>query len=155
MSSCVAVDEAYPGWMRTWLLVAALLLTACGSVPRDIEGTSERVAAAHIVRVGLAGPVDGDGERFLRGMAQETGARIVRIPGSLEPLVDDLDHGRIDLLVAPIRSDALIAEELALSPPLDGTEPGDHPVAIRAAARNGENRWIMRIEHVARKVAGR
>lgn len=155
MDRCIVLDEDCRNLIRSLPPLAALLLTACGNMPRDVEGTSDRIAAAHVVTVGSAGPVDADGERFLRGMAEATKARIVRVPGSLELLVDALNHDRIDLLVAPIRGDALIVEEVALSPPLDGSKAGDKPVATRAAARNGENRWIMQMEHVARQVAKR
>ena len=121
-----------------WLL-PFLALGSCG-LPRDVDGTSERIAARHTIRVGLDGKLDPVAARFLGRIEQATGAKVQIEKMALEQLVDRLDTDRIDLLIAPIRADALLAEEIALSPALEGEAAEDRPVALRAAVRNGENR---------------
>lgn len=136
-------------------LVLLGLLAGCDALPRDLGGTSERIARERVVRVGLAGPETPAARRFLAALAGETGARIVRRGGSLEPLVEALDREQLDLLIAPVRANSLLAGEIALGPPLDGSRADDRPLAERPAVRNGESRWLMTVERVARGPAGR
>lgn len=134
-------------------LFLALAVASCG-LPRDVERTSERVAAQHVVRVGLDGASDSAAMRFLNELQRVTRARAQVERGSLEHLVERLNTGQIDLVVAPMRGDALLAEEIAFSPALAGKGAEDRPVAWRAAVRNGENCWLMTVEQAARRAGG-
>lgn len=138
---------------RGWLALA-LAMAGCDAIPRDPKGTSERIAATRILRVGLDGPVGANGERLVKELATVTGAEPALQTGALEAMIHDLDRGALDLIVAPVRADALLASEVALGPPLDGSDAGDRPVAVRALVRNGENRWLMTVERASRRVAG-
>lgn len=141
--------------MRRTLLVAVVFLAGCEPLPRDIEGTSKRIEANRLIRVGTAGPIGAEGSRFLAQLARVRGAEIVRSEQALEPALLALEDGRLDLVVAPFAEDTGWQERVALTPPLDGSEPGDRPAAVRAAARNGENAWVMQVERVSRESAVR
>lgn len=133
--------------MRT--LPLFLLLAGCG-IPRDIEGTSERIAATRVVRVGWDGGDAATARPFLDRLTGATGARLSFRRAPLEQLVHELDHDRLDVIVVPVRPDAALADEVALTDPLAGPTAEDRPVALRAAVRNGENRWLMTVEQAAR-----
>lgn len=135
--------------MRAILTTAVLIgLTGCSDLPKDMEGTSDNIARRGVVRVGVSQPIGAEGQRFVAALGRA--GRVAQTAGSLEPLIDALDHDRIDVIVAPFRSDSLLADEVALTQPLDGSEAGDRPVAVRAAVRYGENRWLMTVERLAR-----
>lgn len=140
--------------MRGALVLLTIALAGCDAMPRDFGGTTQRIAQSRTIRVGVTGVPDPAGERFLAALAKETGARIVLHAGPLEPLVAALDRDQLDLLLAPVRAEALLAEEVALSPALEGEAAEDRSLATRAAVRNGENRWLMTVERVARRNAG-
>lgn len=125
------------------------MLASCG-MPHDVESTSERIASRGEIRVGLNAHANAAAKPFLDRLAKATGARLVFRTGPLEHLVEELDHDRLDVIVVPVRDDALLAEEIALSPPLEGPAAEDRPLALRAAVRNGENRWLMTVEQAAR-----
>lgn len=141
--------------MRRLALLLVLAGAGCDALPRDVDGTSDRIARSRTIRVGLTEPPSAEATRFLHALSTQMEARIAPVAGSLEPLLEALDHDRVDLVVTPIRADGLLAEAVALTPPLDGSEAGDRPVQWRAAARNGENRWIVMVERAARKGAGK
>lgn len=136
--------------MRSGLLLFALAIAGCDLLPRDTAGTSERIAAGHVVRVGTVTPIGAEGDRFLDAVARDASARIDRRSDSLEPLLVALERGEVDLVVARFARDSDWRRRVALTPPLDGSKDGDRPLAVHAAARNGENRWVMRLERLAR-----
>lgn len=135
-------------------MASLLLLSGCDALPRDVAGTTDRVTAGTI-RVGVDAPLTSEGTRFLDALKAESGATPILRTGSLEALIDELNRGALDVIVAPVRSDALLAGEVALGPPLDGSGEGDKTVAVRALARNGEHRWIMTMERASRRAGAR
>lgn len=135
--------------------LALIVLVGCDTLPRDIDDTSDRVARTRVIRVGMADAPSPEARRFLTDLSVRTKATVQQMPGSLEPLLDALDDDRIDLIVAPVRAEGLLGDAVSLTPPLNGSDEGDQPVQWRAAARNGENRWIMTIERAARGDAAR
>ncbi len=136
--------------MRFVLALLLLLTGGCDLLPRDTAETSERIAAQRAIRVGVVTPIGAEGDRFLDALARDTSARVERRTESLEPLLVALEHGELDLVVGRFAHDSSWRERVALTPPLDGVKDGDRPLAVHAAARNGENRWIMRLERLAR-----
>ncbi|MES2754041.1 MAG: hypothetical protein V4659_05195 [Pseudomonadota bacterium] len=135
-------------------LAVLLALGGCGYLPQDADNTSQRVAQTRVVRIGIAGEVP-EARAFLSEVARVTRARPRLEHGSLEPLLARLEKDELELVVAPFAEDSMWAERVALTPPLDGSEIGDKPVAPQAAARNGENAWIMTVERAARAGAGK
>ncbi len=135
-----------------------LLLAACGEMPRDPEGTLERVRAEHVFRVGLISSGDhrDDAHRerdFLLRVARATGAQPVVTEGAAEPLLLKLEEGGLDLVVGTVAEKSPWLGRVAILEPL--TQLGGEPARIVSPiARNGENAWIMLLEHHARGASG-
>lgn len=132
--------------MKAWPLL--LLLAACGPIPRDPEGTLERVRREHVIRVGLvAGDRAGVWRPLLGRVAAATGARPRMETGALEPLLLRLERGEIDLVAGgTFAEDTPWAKRVTLGPVL--RRKGGS--AQHLVARNGENAWITLIEREAR-----
>lgn len=134
-----------------------LALGGCNALPRDPEGTLARVEASRVIRVGLVDDAGVDGvapARLIRALGQATGARARIVPGAQEPLFAALDQGRLDLVIGPFAKDSPWARHVALAPPIAAGGEGEERIELAAAARNGENRWIMLVERSSRAVAG-
>ncbi|WP_429614976.1 hypothetical protein [Sphingobium olei] len=126
-------------------------------MPRDPEGTSEAIARSRQIRVGL---VQGDSDfarpaaaRLLRRLAHETGARPVLRAGSTETLFKQLERGDLDLVLAPLDPKSPWMIDVTPGPPLAATGQGEARIEYYPVLRNGENRWIMQVERIARTVA--
>jgi hypothetical protein len=136
-------------------LCLAALLPACGAVPRDIDGTSERVRAAGIIRVGLiAGPATAR-DRALTGaylgrLRRATGAAPRITSGAAEPLLAGLEAGGLDLVLGEIATDSPWASDVAVIEPLAERGIERRRIGLSPIARNGENQWIMLLEREAR-----
>jgi ABC-type amino acid transport substrate-binding protein len=140
------------------LLLTGLALSGCGSLPRDPDGTLDRVRAQHLVRVGViadGGDPAGDGESaaFLARVAQATGARVAVRQGASEPLLLDLQAGRLDLVIGTVSPDSPWVSEVAILKPVAEPVSPQHLV-VTPIARNGENKWIMLLERERDAVAG-
>lgn len=138
--------------MKAWILLLAL--AGCADLPRDPDGTLDRVKGEHRVRIGL---VDGGAETAWRGVVEQiaasTGARPVVRHGMVEPLLLDLEAGDLDLVVgARFDRETPWVSRVSLGPPLAAME-GDRPTAEHVVARNGENAWIMLVERAVRAEA--
>lgn len=132
---------------------AALALAGCDRLPRDPDGTLDRVRAERRFRVGLI--ADGEaaiGEVRARALvarvAGATGATPVVKEGASEPLLLDLEDGRLDLVIGLLSPDSPWLGRVALLRPIGETVAPQH-LLLTPAARNGENRWIMLLEREA------
>jgi len=138
-------------------LCAALALAGCDSLPKDPDGTLDRVRAQHSFRVGLiaTGDVQIGAERrdaFLGRVARATGAAPTVKEGATEPLLLELQDGQLDLVVGIISPDSPWLGRVTLLRPIGETIAPQH-LLLTPMARNGENRWIMLLEREARAVA--
>jgi hypothetical protein len=136
---------------------AALALAGCDRLPQDPDGTLERVRAERSCRVGLIADGDspiGDGRRdaFLARIAAATGARPLLKEGAAEPLLIELEDGKLDLVVGVLSPESPWLGKVALLRPIGETLAPQH-LLLTPIARNGENRWIMLLEREARAVA--
>ena len=136
---------------------AALALAGCDSLPKDPDGTLDRVRTQRSFRVGLiaTGDVEIGGDRrdaFLRRVAQATGAAPAVKEGAAEPLLLELEDGQLDLVVGVISPDSPWVGRVTLLKPIGETVAPQH-LLLTPMARNGENRWIMLLEREARAVA--
>ena len=141
-------------WVR--LCAATLLVGGCSALPEDPDGTLKRVRASRTLAVGVAengSMAAATGRRLVSRLAAETGATPRIEAGPLEPLLVKLEHDQLDLVIAPFDRATPWADRLALTPPLATEGSGDRRIELRAAARNGENRWIMLVERSARQVS--
>jgi DNA-binding transcriptional LysR family regulator len=126
--------------------LALLFLPGCSQLPQDMDGTLRIMDQRGSFEVGIAGAMPPEARRLLTHLEQATGSKVDVRSGSLEPLIDDLETGRLDLVIAPFRKDSPLVADVALSPALSATGTGDQPTQWHAAMRNGENRWIMLVE---------
>lgn len=92
----------------TWAFALVLLLTGCG-IPRDPDGTLERVQSSGVLRA-AASPAEGsvavDGDdvtgpevELVEGFAESLGAEVEWHVMGEEPAVDAMERGEVDLLV--------------------------------------------------------
>jgi hypothetical protein len=135
----------------------AALLPACGAFPKDIDGTSERVRAAGIVRVGLiAGPGPATAQEraliaaYLARVGRAAGAAPRIVTGAAEPLLAGLEADRLDLVLGEIATDSPWVDDVAVIEPLAERALERRRIGLSPIARNGENRWIMLLEREAR-----
>ncbi|MEZ4449733.1 MAG: hypothetical protein R3B09_09645 [Nannocystaceae bacterium] len=134
-------------------VVVGLALAGCSGLPRDPAGTSDRVAERGVIRLG---DVEGAApepaaERALSRLAAATGARIERVPGHGEELLEGLQEGEYDLVYGRFADDSPWAEAVHLGRPLgDPVGASSSQRAPRFAFRHGENGWIAAVEEAAR-----
>ncbi|WP_106640260.1 hypothetical protein [Allosphingosinicella vermicomposti] len=128
------------------LLIASLFLlaAACDSLPRDPEGTLDRIRAEKIVRAGIVAGRDGnDLERaYLAAVARRAGARAIVQSGTAESLIGKLEAGEIDLLIGEFSPTTPWVTRVSFMPPLAERMTPYGNILLLAAARNGENEWI-------------
>lgn len=136
-----------------------LALAGCGYLPRDPDGTLERVKAERVYRVGLI--ADGqppvvalEEAAFLASVSRATGARPELRQGASEPLLLDLQDGKLDLVIGKVAPKSPWVQEVAILKPIGEMVAPQHLV-ITPIARNGENRWIMLLEREVDAVSGR
>jgi len=139
------------------VLAMTMLVAGCDAMPKDAEGTLPHIEASHEIRVGLIAdpaPLQPDrAQALIAALAQQTGARPIIETGAGERLLDRLGHGDLDIVLGTFTEETPWADTVALGPPLAITGPKDRRLMLRAAARNGENAWIVRIERASRRIA--
>jgi hypothetical protein len=129
--------------------VAAVGLVGCDSLPRDPDHTLERIRSERLFRVGIIadgdGAIPGQGAAFIAWVSQATGAKAAVRQGASEPLLLDLQAGKLDLVLGTIAPESPWAPEVAILPPLSESTAPQHLI-VSPIVRNGENRWIMLLE---------
>ncbi|MBZ9650025.1 hypothetical protein K9B33_21045 [Sphingobium sp. 3R8] len=137
------------------IAIAFLLLGACDALPRDPANTSDRIARSHSFTVALtdssvrAAP---EVDRLIREIERRTKARAQWRIGSGELVLQQLDDGTLDLAIGRFTAESPWATDVAFAPALSTTGSKDSPIELKAAMRNGENRWIMTVERASRAI---
>lgn len=132
-----------------------LLLIAGGcDLPRDPDGTLDRIEADRSFRVGLiAHGRDARGAveqaALIDRIARRTGARPAIRHGSAEPLLAELEAGGLDVVIGHFDAASPWSRRVTLTDPI--RDYGGH--GLVAALPNGENRWIMLVERETRTLA--
>jgi hypothetical protein len=135
---------------------ALLLLGACDALPRDPASTSTRIEHNRIFTVALADPALRSAPqvgRLVEEIERRTNARAQWLSGSGEPLFQQLDEGKIDLIIGRFTADSPWATDVAFAPALSTSGTKDALTELKAAMRNGENRWIMTVERASRAIS--
>lgn len=133
----------------------ALAAAACADIPRDPDGTLERVHAERSFRVGYVASSGAGHEAaraFLRRVADAASARPEIETGASEPLLARLAEGELDLVLGPFAPGTPWGKHVTLLAPFDEQVGRDGQVHYRAAARNGENAWIALLHRESRAV---
>ncbi|MCC2976629.1 hypothetical protein LK533_08065 [Sphingomonas sp. PL-96] len=136
-----------------------LCLAGCGNIPKDPEGTLDRIRRQHVIRVGRVEgglPPDALGwHRVLTRVEASTGAEPIFQRGMLEPLLLDLEAGKLDVVVGG-RFDEKTPwkTRVTLGPPIGRIETPTGKTASHIVVRNGENAWIMLVQRET-KAAGK
>jgi hypothetical protein len=143
--------------MKRMLLIGLVLLSACEALPRDPGDTTGRVMRDRTFTVGFVSPDLANDPRaaaLIRTVGGQVHAKPVRVPGTGDDLLTKLEHGGVDLVIGRFRADSPWKTDIAFAPPLDGEPEASDAISLRAAMRNGENKWIMQVEHASRAVSG-
>lgn len=133
-----------------------LSMASCADLPRDPDGTLDRVRSSELFRVGLVERDGGASQReiaFLDALAETVRARPVIRGGAAEPLLLQLEKGELDLVLGEFEATSPWASRVTFIPPLTDASGGDGTVSIVAATRNGENAWIKQL-HVNKATLG-
>lgn len=136
----------------------SMLCASCG-LPKDTDGTLERVRGARQIRVGLIlsspeASLDPRAGALLERLQRATGAQPRIFPGDAEPLLARLEEEELDLVIGRFTSSSPWRTLVALSPPLATTKQGKTEIILAAAMANGENEWISLVEREARRLPG-
>ena len=136
---------------------AALLGAGCDSIPKDPDGTLDRVRAERVFRVGVIAPHAGAhaaaSRAFLAGVSAAAGAQPRIEAGAAEPLLKRLEEGEFDLVIGPMHEKSPWATMVSPLPPLAEETTPHGKIRLLPIARNGENDWITLL-HKEAKAAG-
>lgn len=157
------------------VLVFSLLMSACSQIPRDSEGTADRVAGGTL-RVGVldyapwaetdpgagntsagtssttgngapAGEPTGPEPDLVRGFAEELGADVEWVTGSESELVPRLEDGQIDLLVGGLDAKTPYKQKFGLTRAyLTTVDAEGNTMKHVMAVKNGENAFLVDLE---------
>ena len=144
--------------MKRWLL-PLLIVSGCGGIPRDPDGTLDRIRHDHVIRVGRvagAGTDDvADARGIVRRLAVLTGARAAVTIAPLEPLLLRLEAGEVDLVVgARLDEKTPWLKRVTLGPALAVSDTSAGRTAAHVVTRNGENAWITLVQREVRAAGG-
>ena len=144
----------------TWrpISFALLLLGACGEIPKDPNGTLERIRVEKSFRVGLiaSGRERAQAPRqkkMLDRLAAAVGASPLIEEDAAEPLLARLETGDLDLVIGELAPKSPWEKRVTVIPQLgEQVTPKGH-VHVVVAARHGENAWISFLHREARAIA--
>lgn len=140
--------------MKTAFFWTPLALAACSELPKDPDGTLERVRTSKVLRTGIileaGNSADSVHRRFLRRVAGETGSQPRIITGSAEQLLPKIERGELDIVVGRFGPSTPWTTRVTIVPAAEETD--EEETASAAIVRNGENRWIALVHKHAQKM---
>lgn len=138
--------------LRIPALLALLATASCG-IPRDPQGTSERIASSRELRVGLTdsppwtstanGEPRGIEPELVRDYAKRIGARVLWSRGSETPLVEALKSHELDIVIGGFEKKTQWSAVAAVTQPFATDAEGGKHVFLAAP---GENRFILDLD---------
>jgi ABC-type amino acid transport substrate-binding protein len=133
-------------------VLLALLTPACG-LPKDPDGTSKRIAATHVIRVGVTddppwtavsdGEPEGIEPRSVQAFAESLNAKVVWMRGSETGLVHALKSHELDLVIGGFEEKTAWASTAGLTQPF-AKGPDKRPHVMLAPP--GENGFILALD---------
>lgn len=137
---------------------ALVVLSGCsGGIPADPDGTLERVTDGTLrvgvshnppwVDLGVEGEPTGSEVALVRRFAEQIDADIEWTDSSEAPLVDALDRGELDLLIAGFVADTPWSEKAAVTRPFAeiANSRGEREKHVMLAPM-GENAFLVALE---------
>lgn len=148
--------------MRTALTCAAvaasLALTGCTGIPKDPDGTLDRVEQSHILRVGASpsegrvtlttpdAPPTGPEPDLASEFATTLGATVQWRSGGEEELVTAMEAGELDLLIGGLTDATPWTKRVSVTRSYATTTRAGEPVKHVMAVPAGENEMLVRLE---------
>lgn len=137
------------------VVAIALVLAGCGiRIPADPDGTLSRITGGEL-RVGASpsgdlvttdgGEVDGPLADLVEGFAAEHDATVVWTVDSEEDLVDDLEHGRLDLAIGGMTAATPWSQRVAVTRGYPSV-PGSGGADVAMLLPLGENEFQAALE---------
>lgn len=135
------------------ILIVSVMLTACAGLPSDPEGTTDRVVRTQEIIIGTidGAPRSPRAEAVLDEVAKQLDARIVRVGGHGEKLLEGLETGQVDLVFGHFAQQSPWSQNVHLGSPLGRRDKVPKSERVpRFAFRHGENGWIALVERAGR-----
>lgn len=148
--------------MKRWIVrvfavvVGVFLLAGCSDLPRDPDGTLERVRSTGVLRAGASGSegavvvkdgrVSGPEADLVEGFADSLGVRVEWRPGGEQELVAAMEDGELDVLAAGFADDTPWADTVAVTRVYGAGEVGGDDVGRVLAVPLGENALLVALE---------
>lgn len=138
-------------------LVAALLAGCSAALPRDPEGTLDRVTGG-VIRIGVSsnpphtavtddGTADGTEAEIMETYADSINAQIEWVPGAESTLMERLDLGEVDVVIGGLTSDTPWSSHAAITRPYaEAIGPDGKTTKLVIATRVGENALLTSLE---------
>lgn len=138
-------------------LLTTLVLGGCGVIPRDPDGTLERVQQEQLLRVGASPSpgrvtVDGDdvGGReagIVAGFAESLGVEVEWTVDGETELVAAMERGELDVIIAGLQADSPWSGTVSVTRAYaSSTDPQGETVKHVLAVPLGENAMLVRLE---------
>jgi hypothetical protein len=142
---------------KTILAVAMSALAGCSDLPKDPDGTLDRIVRERQFRVGIVASRGADAAphgALIARVAAATGARPAIEHDAAERLLIRLEDGALDLVLGEFEREGPWTTRVHILPALASGRTGSRETVVAAAAANGENGWIMLVDREARELGG-
>jgi len=137
--------------LKSGLLLSVIGLTACGDIPRDPDHTTKRIARSHTIKAGIVSASDPkDTAVIIKRIESVTGAKVSAVHSEASLLTDQLEKGRIDLIIGSFAKNSPLKKSVTFSAPIDNRKVASDQPVTRAGMSPGENRWIILVEKAVR-----
>lgn len=142
-------------FMRLAFFMVAILLAGGCNLPKDPEGTAQRVQGGTL-RVGVLGDELGEVDQIaIETVAAAFDAEVDYRYGPAHALIASLESGDIELIAGDIPADTPFQHDVGLTRPFGSVVIGGEQKDRVLALRMGENGFLTRVEHALPEKRGR
>lgn len=142
--------------MKLLASLALICLCSCADLPRDADGTLDRIHRLKSFRVGLIAEQQADAGRsikFVQALERSTAARALTGRGATEPLLKQLKQGKLDVVIGRMTAKSPWMKQVHMVPLTKAEEADPEEIQLVAITRNGENAWISMVHREASTAA--